>query len=118
MAQSIYGRTNTVLELDDSAIGPEGVSNFLPRDQVPGAFQQHGEDSEGLLGESDWLVALAAQLSGAKVKFEPLETGYSVGTLNLSQKSPQDFEILPCRKILHARIGAAIAARFLEYVQP
>src|ERR1700732_948813 len=53
LAQSVYGRTNTVFEFDNGPVRPEGISNLLPGHEVPGAFEQHGEDSKWLLCESD-----------------------------------------------------------------
>jgi hypothetical protein len=55
------------------------------------AFEQHGEDSEWLFGERDWLTSVAAELTGTKIKLEAFATGYSIGIFNLSQKPPRYF---------------------------
>jgi hypothetical protein len=53
------------------------------------AFEQHGQDSEGLLGERDWLASVAAEFASTKIKLETFATGYSMGICNLSQKPPR-----------------------------
>jgi hypothetical protein len=46
-----------VLELDDGVIRPELLANLLPRHHLAWAFQEHGEDQEGLLAQPDSLSA-------------------------------------------------------------
>jgi hypothetical protein len=80
LAQAVDGRADAVFELNNSAVRPKSVSNLLARNELSGVFEQHRQDSEWLLGESDWLVSLPAEFTGAKVKLETFETGYSIGT--------------------------------------
>jgi hypothetical protein len=92
LAQTVNGCADAVLEFDDGTVRPQDGSNLLSRNQISRAREQHGKDSEWLLGKADRFVSFADEFTGTEVELETVETGYSVGTLELLQLTPRDWQ--------------------------
>ncbi len=58
-----------MLEIDERPIGPQPLRQLLASDDVARAFEHHPENLEGLLLQTDQVLALP-QLARAYVEFE------------------------------------------------
>ena len=53
LPQPVHGGTDAVLELYNGVIRPQLLADFFAGHHFAGMFQQHGEDSKGLLRQAD-----------------------------------------------------------------
>lgn len=73
-AQFFYGCIQPVVEFDKRICRPQPLAQFFARHDLPGAFQQHGENAEGLLLDFDRHAKLS-QFSAFQVCLEDTEPG-------------------------------------------
>ena len=67
VAQPVDHRVQTVLEVDERVARPEPLPEFLPRNEVPRAFEQKGEGPQRLFLKTDPLACLA-ELARAQMR--------------------------------------------------
>jgi len=58
LSQPVHGGADAVFKLYDRVIRPKPLAKFFPGNHVPGAIEQHDEDSERLLGESGGIASV------------------------------------------------------------
>jgi hypothetical protein len=68
-AQLHDGRIDASVKLDDCAVGPEMLADFVARNQVPVPFQQDAQKLKLLLGEAD-IAPVVAQVRSRQIEFE------------------------------------------------
>jgi hypothetical protein len=53
LAKTRNGGVETAIEVDHRPIGPEAANQFFPADNLPGALEKSGQDTEGLFLKPD-----------------------------------------------------------------
>ena len=73
LAKAGDGGVNAMLEIDENVARPELLTDFLARDELGRALEQHEEDLEGLLLHADAGTTLA-EFTGADVRLKNPES--------------------------------------------
>ena len=76
--EALYGGVQAMVKVDERVGRPESLLEFIAAHDLPGAFEKHGEELEGLLLELHF-DAVAAQLSGARIDLVDAEFYKPVG---------------------------------------
>jgi hypothetical protein len=58
-AEFVDGLVEAVVEIDKRVGGPEAAAEFLASDDLAGRFEEHGEDLEGLILETETMPVVA-----------------------------------------------------------
>ena len=73
-----HGRIDGVVRVQEHILAPDSLQDFLPRHQLPTSLDQKAKELEGDAFEA-YTLPRAAQLKGALVKLEVLESPYAAG---------------------------------------
>jgi hypothetical protein len=83
LPQLLDGGADAVVELDDRAIRPDAIADFLPRHHFSGMLEQHEENLERLFLQTNAPSALA-QFARADVQLKPAKADSLCGNVDLA----------------------------------